>query len=485
LTIQSVRKTQLALAGLVLAGTLLRLANLSRALWEDELLTIDIAISQHFQAFFHRLVYFEANMAPYYFLIRWWSWVSLDDWFLRLPSVFFGVAAIPVLYALSRRMLSREEGFIACALLTIHGTHIYYSQELRAYSLLILLACLSYFFLLRAIDLDSLPDSYAWVGITACAVYVHFLAALIIIAQAVAILWARPPLNWRRLFRASAVLFVMLLPALWFVVMRNAGQIAWVPRPSWQAAWRIAAALAGDGPGFFPNAHPWVTYALVGISTVLALGGVAVSIRTLCASPKPLRWHASVLLCWLLVPIAVTLVASFRQPIFFYRYLLLCIPAALLLIAQGIWRLPWRPLVAASLLALLVLQASNTMELLRWPGRHDCRSATFYIGRHAQPGDLFVTYSYWVKLAYGYYLYELPPDQRKWPTVVHGYLASETVQNVIGQHRTVWLLEPTEDTRAEQFLPVVRTLANNMRLREQQEFLGCRVSRYEPSPRDP
>jgi uncharacterized membrane protein len=379
-------------------------------------------------------------------------------------------------------MASREEGLIACAFLTVHGTHIYYSQEARAYSLLILLVCLSYLFLMRAIDLDTLPDWYAWAGITAAAVYVHFLAGLIIVAQALAIWLARPPLNWRRLFPASAGLFALLLPVLWFVIVRDVGQIAWIPGPSWQVGWRIAVALAGGGPGFSQTAYPVATYVLVGMSAALALGGVALSIRAPQDAPTSYRWHTTLLACWLLAPLAITLVASLRQHIFFYRYLLLCIPAVLLLIAQAIWRLPWKPLVAATVLVLLALQTTLTLELLRWPGRNDCRGATFYIVEHAQPGDLFVTYSNWVKLAFGYYKYQVPTGRRTWPTVERGLLLSRTVQEIVGQDRTVWLLEPTADARAEQFKPVVRTMAGKMNLRETRDFLGCRVSRYEPFP---
>ena len=68
-----------------------------------------------------------------------------QEWMLRAPAFVAGVAAVPVMSGLAASALgSPLAGVVAAWCLALHPTHISYSQSARGYSLLVLLASLSW-----------------------------------------------------------------------------------------------------------------------------------------------------------------------------------------------------------------------------------------------------------------------------------------------------------------------------------------------------
>src|SRR5256714_1195727 len=74
-----------------------------------------------------------------------------DGWQLRFSPVIFGVASVGVIFLLVREIFDERAAWIAAALATFWPRLIQYSQEMRAYSLFVLLACIAAFGLYRAL----------------------------------------------------------------------------------------------------------------------------------------------------------------------------------------------------------------------------------------------------------------------------------------------------------------------------------------------
>lgn len=68
--------------------------------------------------------------------------MGVSHFALRFFPMVFGVLAIPVLYAMVRRSFGKLEGLLAAAFLALSPWHLYWSQNARGYSLLMLLATL-------------------------------------------------------------------------------------------------------------------------------------------------------------------------------------------------------------------------------------------------------------------------------------------------------------------------------------------------------
>ncbi|MBN2209449.1 MAG: glycosyltransferase family 39 protein [Candidatus Coatesbacteria bacterium] len=69
-------------------------------------------------------------------LAHYWDLVSLTEFWGRLWVAAFGIALVPVVWALGRRLLSERAGLFAAVLVAVNPLCVYYSQEARAYSIL-------------------------------------------------------------------------------------------------------------------------------------------------------------------------------------------------------------------------------------------------------------------------------------------------------------------------------------------------------------
>src|SRR6266576_3132432 len=103
-----IRSATFRIATIVIVGAVLRLIFLgTRSFWADEIVSVKLA-TDNWGGFRFWILTREANMALYYLLLR--AWVKLGDgeaW-VRLLSALAGIAVIPVLYGLARRLYSER-----------------------------------------------------------------------------------------------------------------------------------------------------------------------------------------------------------------------------------------------------------------------------------------------------------------------------------------------------------------------------------------
>ena len=92
----------------------------------------------------------------YYYIVAGWGRIAgWNEWALRYPSTIFGVLAIPLLAVLALRLARlRAAALLAALLAALHPLLVYYGQEARMYTLLVLLGILAVYVLARADDRD-------------------------------------------------------------------------------------------------------------------------------------------------------------------------------------------------------------------------------------------------------------------------------------------------------------------------------------------
>jgi uncharacterized membrane protein len=69
---------------------------------------------------------------------------------LRSLSALFGTATVPVAYLVGRELIGRRAGLGLAAIVAVEPMLVWYSQDARAYALLVLLSSAALLFLLRA-----------------------------------------------------------------------------------------------------------------------------------------------------------------------------------------------------------------------------------------------------------------------------------------------------------------------------------------------
>jgi uncharacterized membrane protein len=116
----------------------------SQSLWIDEVATARL-VTLGSAAFIEQLfgtVGSEANQPLYFLLLHPWTYVfGTSEWALRAPSLLFGIASIPVFFIWCKGTIGEPAARIATLLLATSAFAVWYSQDARPYSLMLLVAC--------------------------------------------------------------------------------------------------------------------------------------------------------------------------------------------------------------------------------------------------------------------------------------------------------------------------------------------------------
>lgn len=139
---------------IILLGIILRLIGLNKplGLGYDEAISYTYAIKSFPWGIINNLVETDVHM-PLYFLILnlWIKLFSNADIIIRLLSVIFGTITCWLGYLCGKELIDKKAGLITALLFSINSLAIYYSQEVRFYSLLLTLSTLILLFLIKSI----------------------------------------------------------------------------------------------------------------------------------------------------------------------------------------------------------------------------------------------------------------------------------------------------------------------------------------------
>jgi 4-amino-4-deoxy-L-arabinose transferase-like glycosyltransferase len=180
----------LVLGLLVCVGGALRFATLGdQSYWGDEALTVSEVRSSLPSML--ALVTQQETTPPLYFICAW-VWCHLfgsGEVALRSLSALVGTAVVPLGYALGSLLFSKRVGLVTAALAAVNPFLIWYSQEARAYSLLIALCGLSLVLFVGA--LEGRRWLWSWAIVSALALMTHFFAVFPVAVEAGWLLVAR------------------------------------------------------------------------------------------------------------------------------------------------------------------------------------------------------------------------------------------------------------------------------------------------------
>lgn len=337
----------------------------------------------------------------YYLLLNLWGRAfGSGDAALRLFSVWWAALSLPLLWLLGRELGGPRAARSACLLFSFSPVAFYYSVEGRMYSLLWCLGLAVAWLSLRLARGGRPWEAALWVVAGAAGLLTHYFFAFVWLACAAWLWFAGPRSARRRLAALAGITLLTLLP--WYAQVPASlarwrvsgdwlsGELAW-PRALGQPFVLAGSLLSGrtDLGGWRGAGH--VTAALLLLVLVLAI-----------VRPDPVRRTLSPggLLPW------AWLAAACAGPLAFDlllhttttnipRYVLAGLPAALLLVALGMSRLP--PRTHAALLSVLLLAwlpgiraaAAATVPRPRQPYRElDARLESW-----ARPGDIVLVRS--------------------------------------------------------------------------------------------
>ena len=168
------RTAAVAFAGIVAAAAALRFATLDlQSFWVDEGATVHLLRSD-FGGMLDGLTVTEKTPPLYYLLA--WLWTrpfGTGEVGVRSLSALIGVLTVPAAYALARELVSERAALVTAALVAVNPLLVWYSQEARAYALLVLLATLATLFCVRR-------RLGLWALFSALALATHYFAAFVV-----------------------------------------------------------------------------------------------------------------------------------------------------------------------------------------------------------------------------------------------------------------------------------------------------------------
>jgi mannosyltransferase len=420
-----------AISGLAFA---LRLLYLGReSFWSDEILSVQRASAGWFEGGTH--------MVAYHTMLRVWLILGDSELTIRLLSVIFAVATIPVIYLMGARLFSISTGVLASLLIAVNAYHIQYSQEARAYSLLVLMASLSSYFFVLILEK---PSRLIWAGYvitSALMVYSHVFGGIILLAQFGSLLflhWRRIPWKWMlSAWVATALLLDFVIRSTVGIVLaqvtasdQGGGGSLWIPPPTLETIRETLFFLTGNGTQRDGEAlliAYAIPIALALFITLAAWLSPLIGLTHRRPSWISMRWPESreswltpgtLPLSWLLLPILVLLGASLINPVFVPRYTLSSLPALALVAAVGFTytfhffrnypspRLNVVPMLALGgvLVVLLALSARGVQAYYAEFAEEDWRGVTQHIASNWQPGDGILFYMPWMEPKFRFYL---------------------------------------------------------------------------------
>ena len=296
------------------------------------------------------------------------SWSALAgqrEFALRILPALAGVLLIPALWRLTRAVWPRMPAVatIAAGLVAVSPVMVYYSQEARMYTLVVLLAVLTTYLARR------LPDDRravpAFVVATWCMVGLHYYAALVTALLALVLvvrLAATRPPRWGQWARLLAILVLAVAPLLaWMALAPGFHETLTVVRTTAATSPLSASAFFDDlwrelsfgSIRWLPPQSVW-GYSLL---PLVGLGAVA--------AVNPARRPAA----WMVVLLALTpmLSATLLLRTLSTRYILYSVPFLWVLVAWGVvWSGQLHRWIGGAALALTLAVA--TLGLVYYTG---------------------------------------------------------------------------------------------------------------------
>ena len=175
------------------------------------------------------LIPHQESTPPLYYCVLWvWARIfGYSEAGLRSFSALAGVAAVPVLYVASERLVSRRAALCVAALAACNPILIWYSQEARSYSLLVFMSTLTLLGFALALEHPTARRLGLWAVVCFLAIATHYYAVLVIAPEAAWLIWRyRTDRRFQVALGALVLAGCALLP--YAIQQNNSGRVKWI-----------------------------------------------------------------------------------------------------------------------------------------------------------------------------------------------------------------------------------------------------------------
>ena len=403
---------------ITLIAGLLRLYKVGEhSLWFDEAASVNdvrriLSLPPHEESGMFNFTLHE-RMPPLYFLLLVpFYLLSQSEWTLRLLSVIAGILSIPLMYCLGTKIFNKSVGLVGALLLAFSPFHLYYSQELRPYSLFLLFSLLAFYISYLALEEDKVTYYLGMIAIFVLGIYTHLymIFPLILLDLYFVLGWKTNLPHLRKWLLAHLMIAILCIPEFYLVLYHaTRGNINLVDYPPGIRSIAGTLYLFTFGRVFFPIKQNLILL-LVG-ATILG-GLLLIGIwriwkeRTNQQGRQSFQlFLAAAILYAVIWAVSMVIIPLFDEAR--VNYLIFLLPFFYLAIAKG-WDDLSNPALksAVVLLAIVISLASIYPYFFEWDqvGKGDFRAAAGYVQRNLVKDDFIYHTTNTSTLPFGYYL---------------------------------------------------------------------------------
>jgi uncharacterized membrane protein len=370
--VRTIRYTQVAAYLLLIAAYIAtRFWGLTdNCLWFDEIYSVHAA-EHRWNELFHFVAVDLIHPPLFYVILKIWIALGGESllW-LRLLPVGFSILTIIPFRLVSGELKRSSMGLLGILLLTVNGSLLKYSQEVRMYSMLMCVSLFSFWLFLRYLNKGK---SLGWlIVVNIVLVWTHYFAWFVVAGEVVTVLILDRE-KWRQMFSMATITTVTFLPWAWCILnVAGSGDLAqnigWMPRPGPREIGIFLFNLIEPFYNQASSAERATTYVVSIPLLLIALVVVTVYLSQWKQYPEDEKRSLTLLSILILLPVLAALVLSWLLPhsIWGTRHLIIVFAPAALLLA-GCISGSRQPAIRVATVALVILFTGYSFVL--WAGR--------------------------------------------------------------------------------------------------------------------
>jgi len=327
----------------------------------------------------------------YFFVVVPFYLIANNEWILRLSTVFFGIFSIPLIYFLGKLLVNENVGLISAFLLAISPFHIYYSQELRPYSLFLLLTISAFILFILATRNNNLKYFWLLIITITLGIYTHLYMVFVLALLDIVFLiqWRKYRHLLKRWLMVHILIFILSIPEI-YILMHH----ILLGNTHLADSYNVIRYIPGTiyiftfGRFFFTN-FPNIIFII--IQGVIYAFTVLVLLMYFGKNRKKLRANQFLIFLFsaLIIYLAIFLISIIITPLFDemrVHYLIFLLPMYLILIAFGLSLISSKVLKNILIITILCFSIIiNYPYFFQWDqiGRGNFRGAAAFIERNS------------------------------------------------------------------------------------------------------
>ncbi len=398
---------------IVLGGFSLRMYNLGNySLWYDEAKSF-ISSEGNFKIVWTGIIEREYPSPLYEVFIHYWKKIGESESKLRFSSVLLSVISILGIYNLGKLLFDKKAALLSSFILAISPFHIYYAQEVRPYSLLVLLTILTAIFLVKFIQTGKFGFCIGYVISHLLMIYTLYLSFSIFIAENVFFLlyWQKHRKLLRKWLIANCLILLFIVPWLIGIFPRLIEALK-IKNDFWMPAYLDSVTLKSIYITFKNftvgyNASGWVS-----LSSCILFGGLFIA----GLKEQKNQEGITLLLCGIIIPVVGAFMTSKLVMIYTDRHLIISSMFYFLIVGNGLARIKKKSYLTLIMIFMMVLSGlawknyyENYWPLpnVYYPGvqsKKDHRTVSKYIIENFQKGDTVIHTCENTTYPFAYYL---------------------------------------------------------------------------------